>query len=925
MSLNELKLFSNDAIAFLKKNILGIFLSSFVIFSVIWLGNIISVITSRQILDPLSVKVEGLDAQNLSSIRVLATLSRAGNTMNLTRVLEGNKNEWDNPSQTFVKKILVGFNNGSLSQLSQITVTLGQRDFVYTKKQFLDNWNKINKKDDSWYMSGINDSSGYFVYEAPDNIKVKPWNLRAPIISSLLSSINFRGSEYLVYAPLVSSFKTFLLVFVIFIVIFFIFSYFWRKHNKVYNDNNDFYKIEFITFTLGILATSGSIFLLCVCIKFFYRPDTSKIVFEASKIYLDKLLPAFIPKPVERLQFALSVLSSPFLLFTFYKLFSKYINTLSKEIIPRVYSIISTIVLLLLFSVTYIGLSVSNFMYVEKSYFFNGVGKYLYSLVLFPLGVYIIFSLKKEKYYNLINILLYIFSGVLLMSMFFVSIIGVGESNLDMLSIVSHANPIFFPISQVVAGKTLLVNLSSQYGLYPVFLEPIFKLFGLNMLSLTSTMGVLLSLSFLFIFLFIHRLVKNKIILFLGFSTIMFYFLDGSASPYPYFQYWPIRTLFPSILLFLSSLYFKSKNKFLYYLLFFISALAILWNFDSGIIVFSSWIIALFYMEMFKSDIKIIIRNIIFHVIRGALAICLVSSGYVVYSFLRSGQMPNLSLFFLYQKLFYDGFMMIAMPFPHIWILIMLIFLSGLLWSIRNLIIKDDNYKNISIFLLSILGIGLFSYYEGRSHDATLYTPLYLVLMLLPIMADNIFDILVKNSKLYGHTLLFLFIIFILFASPLSIIHNSHRYFSSVKAGFNSFSNHSETTLSNNVNFIKRNTKEWEGVIMLTGPFDGAYFGETHTRSILDIPSFTEVFYKREADYIINFLRCNKTVKVFVYPFSKFYDQFGNDLVDIRINQLIKSNYSVVTESGDDMVVMMNNYNNSGGCFYTNISKLIIK
>lgn len=921
MLFSKIKRFQNELFTFFKKNILGIFLSLILIFFAVWLGNVISVVTSRQILDPLSIKVEGMDSKNLSSIRVLATLSRAGNTMNLTRVLIGNENEWNNPSQTFVKRVLLGLNSENLKYLSKISIKLGEKDFVYTKTKFLNDWKKVGSKNSDWYMSDLNGAPGYVVYEAPSDLKANPWNVNIPLVSGLLSSINFRGSEYLVVSPLIQSLKSFAIIIAVLLIIFFLVSFFCRRVQEMPKRDSDFYRIEFISFSLTILATAGSVFLLCICIRYFYRPDTSKILLEATKIYLDKLLPAFMPKPVERMQFTLSVLLSPFLLLIFYKLFSKKINTIDKDLILRVYSFVSVAVVLSLFALTYIGLSVSNFVYVEKSFFYNGIGKYLYCLALFPAGLFVIFVYKKGKYDNLINNIFNIFSGVLLSTMFFISIIGVNKPNLDMLSIVGHANPIFFPISQVVAGKTLLVNLTSQYGLYPIFLEPIFKRVGLSMLSLTSTMGILLSLSFLFIFLFLHRVIKNKLILFLGFSTIMFYFLDGSASPYPYFQYWPIRTLFPSILLFLSTFYFQSKNKLLYYTLFFVSAVAILWNFDSGIIVFFSWMLGLFYMEIFNTDIKIIIKNIFFHFICGLMSIGLVLSGYTLYSFLRSGQFPNMSLFFLYQKLFYDGFMMIAMPFPHIWILIMLIFLSGLLWSIRSWVAHNSNYKIFSIFLLSILGIGLFSYYEGRSHDATLYTPLYLPLMLLSIIADNIFDVAVKNSKLYGHVLLFSFILFFILASPLSILNNSHRYFKSVKSGFDSFFPRTQTTLSNNVDFIKSNTSNGESVVMLTGPFDGAYFGETHTRSVLDIPSFTEVFFKREADYIINFLKCNKKIKVFVYPFSKFYDQFGNDLVDIRINQLIESNYSVVSESGDDMVMMMNNNSNFGGCFKTDIKK----
>lgn len=897
-----------EIINFFKKNLGAIVLSGIFIFAVIWLGNIISIITSREILDRLSVKVEGLDANNLSSIRVLATLSRAGNTMNLTRVLTGKQNEWNNPSQTFVKKILVGLNSESLKQFSQINITLGDKKFVYTKEQFLAEWRKTDAKSGDWYMSDINGNAGYFVYEAPENVKVKPWNINIPLVSGLLSSINFRGSEYLIQAPLISSVKTFLLLAAVLAVVSLILFFFRRKNSIVINDDETMTRQrEFIIFVLSLVATLVSLFILCVIIKFFYKPDTSYILTEAAKVYLDKFLPSFIPKTVERAQFTFSVLLSPFLLLGFYKLLNRYLSKVKDGIIGHLYFIASIAAVLSLFSVAYIGLAVSNFMYTGNNFFLSGVGKYLYSLVLFPIGVYIILLLKKEKYDNLIKNLVYIFSGLLMVVVFFISVININVvSFTDIHSIVGHANPIFYPISQVMAGKTLLVNLSSQYGLYPIFLEPVFKWFGLSILSVTALMGVLLSLSFLFIFLFLRRLVKNNIILLLGFSTIVIYLLDGSANPYPYFQYWPIRTFFPCLLLLLASVYLESKNKIIYFILFIISALSILWNFDSGIMVFISWILVLIYTEALNGDKKIMIKSIVRHLFFGALALTVVFAGFAGYTFLRSGHVPNLVMFFLYQKMFYDGFMMIAMPFPHVWILVMLVFLSGLLLSIKKWLVKDVDWKNSSILLVSILGIGLFSYYEGRSHDATFYLPLYLPLILLTIFADILYSVVVSNPKLYGHTLLFLMIIFFIFSSPFSILYKSGGYYKWSSIGFNSFFQKSETPLTKNINFIKSNTNEGESVVILAEAFDGVYYSESHTRSVLDIPSFTEVFFKREADYAVNFLKCNKTSKVFVYPYSEFYNQFGNELVDIRINQTIKNYYTVVSTSLEDMAFLLN-------------------
>jgi len=43
-----------------------------------------------------------------------------------------------------------------------------------------------------------------------------------------------------------------------------------------------------------------------------------------------------------------------------------------------------------------------------------------------------------------------------------------------------HFNANFHSIVQVVQGKTLLVDLTNQYGFYPYFLEPVFRLAGFD-------------------------------------------------------------------------------------------------------------------------------------------------------------------------------------------------------------------------------------------------------------------------------------------------------------------------------------------------------------------------------------------------------------------------------------------------------------
>jgi predicted branched-subunit amino acid permease len=63
----------------------------------------------------------------------------------------------------------------------------------------------------------------------------------------------------------------------------------------------------------------------------------------------------------------------------------------------------------------------------------------------------------------------------------------------------------------------------------------------------------------------------------------------------PYFQYYPIRTIFPALLILMSSGYFLNEKRYKYLAISIVCSLAVLWNAETGIIVLLSWIGAVVY------------------------------------------------------------------------------------------------------------------------------------------------------------------------------------------------------------------------------------------------------------------------------------------------------------------------------------------
>ncbi len=894
---------------FIKSNILVFLLSFIFIFMVIWMGNMISGVTSRDILDPLSIKIEGLDKESLLSVKVLSKLSRAGNTVNLAQV-PGHQDEWNNPAKTFVQKIMIGFQKEQLEKMSIVSVVLGDKKFIYPKDKFLDEWKKLEINSEDLYLYDAKGKSDYIIYEGPAEIKSNPLNI--PIARTIFSSINLNGSEKLIKQSMFGSIKLSFLALIMCIIVSMVLVCIKKTSNMQSDETKLNHRRFFLIYGMTLVLTIFLLFIFNILVLIFYKPDIAKILTEASKIYLISMLPAFLPKPVERVQFVFSILLSPFLLLTSYIFIKKFINKIAERNINRFYYIFSIVFPLAIFAITYAGLAVSDFLYVKNSISFNSAGKYLYSLLLFPLGVYFMLSCNLKKYEKYIKYFTYFFCGILIIITLLINIFPFSATT-DFF----HLNPIYYPISQVMVGKIMLVNLTGLYGLFPVFLKGVLHVIGSSVLSFTTVMGLLLASSYLFLFLFLKKVVKNKIILLIGFSTIIFYFLEKGTDIYPYFQYFPVRMLFPSLILLLVAYYASGKKKLLYYVIHLLAATSILWNLDSGLIVYFSWILTLLYGELYTQNKKIALVNAFKHIIVGlfALAICFVCFG--LYTYFISGHLPDLSLVFQYQKMFLSGFFMIPMPFPHIWIVGGIVLLSGLFMAIRGWWDKEEKKSsNFIIFFLSVMGFGLFSYYEGRSHDMTFYSPLFSVIALLTIQSEVIYEYFITNRKSYGYGILFLMIFFFLFSSPINLIYNSGKYYSWVETRIVGILYRSETLVTKNVDFIKKHTVKGESVIILSQNFyDGIFYSESNTRSALDLPSSTDVFFKRELSYLVNFLKCNTDYKLFIYPRNNYF------FYDNEVNKIIENKYKVVDKSMADMALLESNSSKNETCDINLINK----
>jgi len=433
-------------------------------------------------------------------------------------------------------------------------------------------------------------------------------------------------------------------------------------------------------------------------------------------------------------------------------------------------------------------------------------------------------------------------------SLSYMQVYGIGYVD-DSGSFTSHLSAYFYSISQVYMGKPLLLDgFVNQYGLYPQLLEPIFRIIGLDILKFTSVMAVLLAISFLCIYAFLRDAVDNKLIAFSGFIMILFYnfLLSKILFADPYFQFYPHRLIFPTMLIILSYYYFKGDT-WLYYPSFFLYSIAVLWNPDTGIVVFGAWMLSLVYGEFLQPNAT---RGAAKHILTGATVFSSTIIAYEFYIFLRYGAFPDFGSLFAYMLYFSEsGLGMLPMPLIHPWNFVLLIYAVGLSHSARYLIASEDTTKARMTFLLSVLGLGVFLYYQGRSHDFNLLHIMYPALILLVLCADDLFKRIKSGSRDALELVVFGLITLLLVSSNLSFSDNYHavQEITAIRQ-----QNNLPTNVTKNIEFIKENTHPGERVLFVS-PNEGIYYAETKTESALNIPGYAELILVDDFNKLANY------------------------------------------------------------------------
>lgn len=319
-----------------------------------------------------------------------------------------------------------------------------------------------------------------------------------------------------------------------------------------------------------------------------------------------------------------------------------------------------------------------------------------------------------------------------------------------------HTNAYFYPIWKVWCGQYPLVDFASLYGYYPYFFVGIMALCGgVTIKKFGVIIAILMAIIFLAMFYVLWVTCKNKIWAFAGILAIecVLCMYNAELTGEYYLQYYPHRMITLCIILAICCMHVRYRqrhgrdSKYIEILGWICSGSALLWNLDTGLVVWLGWTIYLCFLhllrkKMFTKKTWIFIgKTILKCIATAAISFILL----LILTYILSGERVGFKELFFGQSIFYSsGFYMLNMNLLHPWLIIIGIYALGIVISVshmRDIIEKEKTYDVTKIamyFMMAVVGVGAFLYFQGRSHNYVFVAIVWPAILLISLLLDDL-------------------------------------------------------------------------------------------------------------------------------------------------------------------------------------------
>jgi hypothetical protein len=325
-----------------------------------------------------------------------------------------------------------------------------------------------------------------------------------------------------------------------------------------------------------------------------------------------------------------------------------------------------------------------------------------------------------------------------------------------------------------------------------------------------------------------------------------------------------LRFLFPALSLCTFYLLPKrEKNYTAIALMAWFSGVAITWNLDSGIPVFGAFIAYLLLQAIFpiQNNRLLALKKILLAI--AIVLIWLVSFG--LYLQFKAEQTILWQDLLKYQQIFYQaGFFMLPMPTTIApWMAVIGVYIFAIIGALSRRIQKKHAPVWDMLFFMAILGLGLFAYYQGRSHILVLTGVLWPAMLIAFILADR------TLRAIRVQLLPFVFIgtlvpVVLLGLMLTAVFINTLPILLSVAQHNGQIMSQAATTpVTENIAFIRQHTQQTKTAVIYS-QHQAVYFAETGLASAVNGPGIVETILVSDLERFFNALRTKPVAHVFV-------------------------------------------------------------
>jgi len=423
-----------------------------------------------------------------------------------------------------------------------------------------------------------------------------------------------------------------------------------------------------------------------------------------------------------------------------------------------------------------------------------------------------------------------------------------------------HADLIFYAIAQAALGKTIYVDVMSQYGFYPEFFSLFFKILEPSVKAVGVSFLFLQALALFSVIFAINKVIKNNLLFFitslaiLGACSSMPLYLAGYGDAY--LQYWPIRFLFPAVSIYLFSKYIECRSFHWALVIGFVAALAPFWNIDTGIVVFGAWLFYNLNGAIIRYRDRYLRRHHIINLATSIIFLLLILVCFITYIFIKSNG-KHLSYEYLlgFQRIFWiNGFFMLPMPLgPSVWMYFLAAYFTGICIAQYFILNEPLNRSHDFVLYISTIGLGVFTYYQGRSHELNLIAVSYPFFILIGVFVDLV---ITDNAKIRRYLLCGVAFpgILLMGLSAASLTFRVDRLYEGARGWFAS---KPDSALAADLSFVKQSVKAHESCLILA-PMQGYFHLSANIKSPYNGPSWIEMILEKDEMGLYDFIKSKK-------------------------------------------------------------------